>query len=256
MHPARLLPGLLLLASCAVPRASSADQSPSPAPAGERVVLVELFTSEGCSSCPPADRVLGDLLDDEQIEVAAIAFHVDYWDYLGWKDRWSSDAWSQRQSRYAKAHGSRRVYTPQLLFDGRDASVGRREDLARQAIARAAAVPTSLRLGVTGQRRGTSIDADVEIAGVEGPGDLVMVALVQREASTRVRRGENAGRVLEHVAIALDLAEACRLGDAATQRCEVSLKAGTPDPGTRLELVAFVQDPASMQVHQAVRAPL
>ena len=96
----------------------------SSAASADEVVVVELFTSQGCSSCPPADRILGELAEDDN--VIALAFHVDYWDYLGWKDEFASAAHTKRQRAYAHAKGERTIYTPQIVVGGIDHAVGSR----------------------------------------------------------------------------------------------------------------------------------
>jgi hypothetical protein len=93
------------------------------AEAADRPVVVELFTSQGCNSCPPAEAFLVDLTD-ERSDVLALAFHVDYWDRLGWKDAFSSPAWTARQRQYSAELGLRNVYTPQIVVDGRREAVG------------------------------------------------------------------------------------------------------------------------------------
>ena len=101
------------------------------AAAGEAVV-VELFTSQGCSSCPPADRILGELA--ERDDVIALALHVDYWDYLGWKDEFASPQYTKRQRAYARAAGERTIYTPQMVIGGQDHVIGSRPMKVSQAI--------------------------------------------------------------------------------------------------------------------------
>ena len=222
-------------------------------------MLVELFTSEGCSSCPPADRMIADLLESEEVDVAAVAFHVDYWNYLGWADRFSSAAWSDRQQRYASAFSTSRVYTPQVLVDGRDHRVGARGNAALTAIRAAAERAPSAELSATAARDGRSIEVQLEAKPADPDDDaVVIVALVAKTAQTDVPRGENAGRNLRHVAPALDLAEACRLRDAA-DGCSAKLKVPrklADEVGDDVEVVAFVQSPTTMAVGQSVRVEL
>ena len=118
----------------------------APAGAAERPIVVELFTSEGCSSCPPADALLAELAS--RPDVLALSFHVDYWDRLGWKDPFSSAAATDRQRNYAKLLGTGTVYTPQIVVDGRWQAVGSDRSEVERAIAAAhqseAAVPVAL----------------------------------------------------------------------------------------------------------------
>lgn len=223
----------------------------------EQTVLVELFTSEGCSSCPPADALLADLLADDSLDVLAVAYHVDYWDDLGWKDTFSDARWSARQYAYAEAFGTNRVYTPQLLFNGRDHHIGRSESGARSAIESSAGA-NGVRLDPRAEQAGKRVSVTIDIEGTATLGDeptQLLVALVEHDRKTDVPRGENAGRTLHHEAIALDLAHACDLGPATSQ-CSASLNARAAHDGSALEVVAFVQGERDMVVHQAARAPL
>lgn len=167
-------------------------------------VLVELFSSEGCSSCPPADALLMRLLRDQPIpgvRIVALSEHVDYWDDLGWRDPFSSRAFTERQQLYARRLRAGGVYTPQLVVAGAAHLVGSDERAAREAIAAAAA---------GGKRGGVSVSVVPGSAGVlevaahwpDGIEAEVVVALVQAHATSEVALGENAGRTLEHVAIA------------------------------------------------------
>jgi hypothetical protein len=155
---------------------------------GRPVVVVELFTSQGCSSCPPAEALLIDLA--EHPDVLALAFHVDYWDRLGWRDPYSSPEATRRQRDYAGHLGEARVYTPQIVVDGRKGMVGsdRAQVLAAIGAALAdpgAAVPLSFR------REGGSLAIGVGTG--QGYGRLLLVGFDPR-IETAVRRGENAGR--------------------------------------------------------------
>lgn len=156
-------------------------------------VVVELFTSQGCSSCPPADRILGELADDD--DIIALAFHVDYWDYLGWKDEFGSPANTKRQKAYAHAMGERSVYTPQMVIGGQEHVVGSRGMKVAKAIQRHArqAMPVSVRL----QRQGNSVAIRAFGSG-SLPNMVVQVATYTPKATVDVRRGENAGRTLTY----------------------------------------------------------
>jgi hypothetical protein len=166
-------------------------------------VLVELFTSEGCSSCPPADAALIRLLRDQPIagvRIIALSEHVDYWDDLGWRDPFSSGTFTRRQEAYARRLPSGGVYTPQLVIGGALHLVGSKEDAARAAIQAAARAPG----GEVSARAvpGTETKIDVSARWPAGIQAEVLVALVQDHAIGHVDRGENAGRTLEHAAIA------------------------------------------------------
>ncbi|HEX3350292.1 MAG TPA: DUF1223 domain-containing protein [Acetobacteraceae bacterium] len=193
------------LAFCGAASAARAD----------RPVILELFTSEGCSSCPPADAVLRDLART-RADVLPLAFHVTYWDYLGWHDPFALQAATQRQRAYAAALPSD-VYTPQLVVDGRTDVVGsdRPATLAairRAASADAAAVPVTLR------RDGN--EAVIEIAaGTAAPGTTVLLVGYDPEHTTSIGRGENGGRTLVEANIVRSLATAAAWsGDRVTLR--------------------------------------
>jgi hypothetical protein len=164
--------------------------APSFAAAAERPVVVELFTSQGCSSCPPADVLLGELAKRD--DVLALAFHVDYWDRLGWKDPFSSSMATARQRAYAKLLGLRTVYTPQLVVDGKDEMVGSDRRRVAQAISAAKAAQ---RADVTLVREGNELVVRVPAISEVGRTSVQLVAYAPGEV-TRVRAGENEGRTL------------------------------------------------------------
>ncbi len=165
-----------------------------------RPVVVELFTSEGCSSCPPADDALAELARSGAAAgrpIIALAWHVDYWDRLGWPDPFARHAYTQRQTAYARALGARGLYTPQAVVDGRTDVVGSRKGRLVQAIeaarARAPAATVTAKVARAGRR------FTVTPAVVGAPeGARVLVALTESGLSVKVPRGENAGRTLQH----------------------------------------------------------
>jgi hypothetical protein len=212
---------------------------PAGAGAGEEVpVLIELFTSEGCSSCPPADALLARLSAERRGEqrVVALSEHVDYWDDLGWRDRFSSPVFTRRQESYARRFRLSAIYTPQLVVAGRSQSLGGDERAARSAIA-AAAREASGRIAARVVARGPAeLVVDVEASWEAGIAAEVWMALVQERATSRVARGENAGRTLEHVGVVRSLAVAGAGEGAFAGRARLPLEPGA----TRL--VAFVQE--------------
>jgi hypothetical protein len=158
----------------------------SPICADSRPVVVELFTSQGCSSCPPADRLLGELA--RRADVLALGFHISYWDNLGWKDPLSSQASTDRQRAYARQFGGR-VYTPQIVVEGSREAVG--SDRAAVFAALREAQPTAnAPISFAADRRA------VLIGQGSGAGEVLLARFVQRRA-TQVGAGENAGRTLE-----------------------------------------------------------
>jgi hypothetical protein len=196
------LPTLVLLAAMSLWFvAGAASASPSTRPSG--VAVVELFTSEGCSSCPPAETVLGDLARAAERDgrpVFALAFHVDYWNHLGWADRFSDAAYSRRQEWYAKVIGFDQLYTPQMVVNGRIQFVGSNREQADRAIAEAlAAESTATTVGVSGNTSGGYV-VHARVAGVQA-GLVVNVAVVEQGLSTDVKSGENGGHRLQEPAV-------------------------------------------------------
>jgi hypothetical protein len=211
-----------------------------PAALGQTPVLVELFTSEGCSSCPPADRLLARLAAEQPVPgafVVPLALHVDYWDRLGWKDPYSSAAFTERQGAYAARFGNAgQVYTPQMVVDGRTEFVGNDESAARRAIAAAAKEPRAFVRLERGADPGT---VRITVAGVPAASPILL-ALTEDPPASDVTRGENAGKKLAHVAVARDL----RVVGVADERgrFDARVPAGDVPSGRRTgRLVAFVQ---------------
>ncbi|MEL7114069.1 MAG: DUF1223 domain-containing protein [Pseudomonadota bacterium] len=160
---------------------------------GERVVVVELYTSQGCSSCPPADALLGEL--SARDDVIPLALHVDYWDYIGWKDEFADPAHTERQKKYAYASGQRTIYTPQMIVGGLDHVVGYKPMQLAKFIQTHSAVPEPVAIALT--RDGGSLT--IAIPAADGLGETV-VQLVRYtpKANVEIRRGENRGRTLAY----------------------------------------------------------
>jgi hypothetical protein len=265
--------GKLILAACgsvlalafsfgntgeAQPAAASGSRPPASVDALVPVV-VELFTSEGCSSCPPADRLLADLHDKQPVKgayIIALEEHVDYWNRLGWADPFSSADFSARQSGYAQVLGAGRVYTPQMVVDGRQEFVGSDADQARQAIASAAQRPKAKINIVTSNSRKASGNAlavavRVESLPDESTGPLeICLAVTEDDLATNVPRGENAGRHLPHQAVVRRMQ---KLGEIRARPAETSswTKEIRLDPGwntARLRLVALLQEVRSRRI--------
>jgi len=202
--------GRLLLAIAGAAWAQAASSAQPPGPASHGVAVIELFTSEGCSSCPPADALLERFVGDAQRSgqpVYGLSFHVDYWDHLGWKDRYSSAASSQRQSRYARRLGLGSLYTPQMIVNGTREFVGSNRAAADAAIreALANAAPARIRLSASVQGHEVAVKYAVEGAPA---GAILEVAWVDAHAESAPSRGENQGRALRHANVVRDLRSA------------------------------------------------
>src|SRR5690606_22101538 len=170
----------------AVQNVARAEPAPQP-------VLVELFTSQGCSSCPPADAFLAELA--ERPGVLALSYHVDYWNYIGWTDPFSSPAATARQRAYGKTLGSRVAYTPQMVVGGRHDAVGSHREAVEQAIAAAAASP-HVALVIAGDDA-TGYRAVLPATALDMPARIWLV-LFDGSHETTVTRGENTGRTIEN----------------------------------------------------------
>lgn len=189
----RVLIPLSLLCLASLAPVAAAQAAPAP-------VVVELFTSQSCSSCPPGDALLAELRRTRP-ELLPLDFHVDYWNRLGWKDPYSSAAATDRQRRYATALGSD-VYTPQLVVAGASQVIGSDRDAVLAAIAAAEAAPSSpgvmLGLGLHGAA------LTIDVGAGQGQGELVLIGFDDKH-TTRVGQGENGGRVLTEVNIVRSL---------------------------------------------------
>jgi hypothetical protein len=198
---------------------------------GRSPVLVELFTSQGCSSCPPADAVLSSLA--RRSDIVALSFHVDYWDYIGWKDPFASPSFTRRQRDYAKAFGNRSVYTPQMVFNGRIELAAQTEAAASRALAQ---LPSpdgdSPRLHL--ERSGSAVAIDIQHAN---PGLDIWAAAFSSESRTPVRAGENTGRSLINTNIVRELRSLGRTTGAATMLT-------WPDPQPDRGYAVWLQEPA------------
>jgi hypothetical protein len=228
---------LVLLALGMATRAAAAPR-PHPAP-----VLVELFTSEGCSSCPPADALLKRLAAEQPVpgaRIIALSEHVDYWDDLGWRDAFSGSVFTRRQLAYARRLGTS-TYTPQMIVAGAHAFVGSDAPRAAGAVQSARDEPAgevTLRWRPEG---GGAIEVSARWQDqVEAQ---VLVAFVQDHATSRVARGENAGRTLEHVAIVRELS----VVGAGTGTFSGRVTSPAPDGADRA--VVFVQARDGGRVH-------
>jgi len=157
-------------------------------------VVVELFTSQGCSACPPADGLLAALTQDPR--VIPLALHVDYWDYLGWKDIFASPQFSARQKAYARYARDKMVYTPQMVIDGKARIVGSRIADLESAIREEADVSPQVTLSLS--RNGDTLE--IRADAVEGLNQPLIVQLVRYASmqETAIHRGENAGKTIEY----------------------------------------------------------
>lgn len=241
------------LAVCA-PAPASADACR--AASGERTLpLVELYTSEGCSSCPPADRWLSATFDAAGAPAVALAFHVDYWNKLGWPDRFARRAWTERQSELSRASRNPVVYTPQVALQGRDFRAWREGglDAALRGASGPARATVVLEARVAGERVAGTAEATVAAAADRGRARVV-VAYADSGHVTEVARGENRGARLAHDHVVRELAVGdVPRGGSPRARFDFSSPA---EAGRDARLVAFVEREDTREVLQAVVLPL
>src|SRR5215831_10833782 len=244
---------------------SSLGKGHNPAPAlpsngSPQPVVVELFTSEGCSSCPPADALLKELSDKQSLEgiqVLALEEHVDYWNHLGWADPFSSSEFSQRQSGYAEHLGRGGVYTPQMIVDGESEFVGSRGLTAREEIRKAAATP-KLEVAVKAVPEKSAVEVSVNNpSGISlKNGAELWLAVTQKNLQSNVKAGENSGETLKHAPLVRSLQKIRTLREPAgyTGQVELSL-----DPNWKkddLAAVVFLAEPSSRRIIGAATIPL
>jgi hypothetical protein len=201
---------------------------------GRQTVMIELYTSEGCSSCPPAEEYLNAFVDQPGLwqRFIPLALHVDYWDYLGWRDRFAAPEHSRRQRRYAREHLTRTVYTPQFVVNGREWRPGWRRGVPEIDS------PEVGNLVVT--INGGQVEANMELVGVQSRPLELNLALLGMGLSSRIEAGENAGRDSRHEFVVL--AHSRAEGEGGRWVAELPRPPAGIEP-PRLALVAWVADP-------------
>ncbi|MHB8206349.1 DUF1223 domain-containing protein [Mucilaginibacter sp.] len=212
--------------------------------------VIELFTSEGCSSCPPADAVVAKIEKESGGKpIYILAFHVDYWNRLGWKDGFSSAAYSQRQNQYARWLKLSSVYTPKFVLNGRTEFVGSEEGTLRNAI------KTNLTKNAATQISLSDITINQNKAQLryqtqgKTANSVLLVAVVQKSAQTKVERGENSGRTLSHVQIVRAIESISLKADKGS--ASIELPKGFDAHGA--EVIAFVQNTSNGEITGATK---
>lgn len=210
-------------------------------------VVVELFTSEGCSSCPAADAALRELETAQSVpgvEVIALGQHVDYWNRLGWKDPFSSAQFTDRQRAYAAGFGTG-SYTPQAVVNGQFEFVGSNRQQLTATLAKAAQGPrATMRLA----RAANALTVRVADLPAGTPAANVLLAITETGLSTQVGRGENAGRLLRHAAVVRALRPLGPVGSGGTFAATAPLALRPEWKAENLRAVVLVQDPATRHI--------
>ncbi|MEW5978863.1 MAG: DUF1223 domain-containing protein [Acidobacteriota bacterium] len=248
---------------------SMSGPSESIPPESRSVVLVELFTSEGCSSCPPADQVLARLEARQPVaeaKIVVLSQHVDYWNDLGWADPFSSAQFTRRQERYARAFKNRGLYTPQMVVDGHFELVGHREGRALDLIRKAASLPKAAVLVACSRSlesgAGNVLSAQVTVdrlpAVTSGDTAEVWLSLAEDKLVSEVSRGENAGRRLSHSGVVRSLTLLGSMAAAERERfsAEVPVRIAKGWNADNLQVVVFVQEKHSRRVLGVGHAPV
>lgn len=216
--------------------------------------LIELFTSEGCSSCPSADDNLARIAkeaNENGVPVYTLSYHVDYWNDLGWRDPYSDKVFTNRQREYASDFGSSRIYTPQMVVNGVAEFVGSNQDLSNRAVKLALRGNTDTQLVVSSAINRQQVEVAWQVDQLP-QGEVLNIALVQNSGEQQVTRGENARRRLQHVNIVR------KLQTIQTPKQRGSIKLDLPQDFEQdgFHVVAFVQSSKDRTVHAAARSQI
>lgn len=256
MKPKRIiafaaLAALVLITVSFVNKSCASPKQPKLVP-GNGIAVLDLFTSEGCSSCPAADALLA------RMQAAAgdkpvyyLAYHVDYWDRLGWKDMFSSHRNSERQYQYS-SYLNAQVYTPQLVINGKTECIGSDSVAVSQAIHEALNETSGLSLTLQGKQQGQLMHVNYAVTG-NAAADRLLVALVQKQAVSQVKRGENEGRTLKHAQIVQGFYD-FKIARSNQGTVEVPLPAAFNTQ--EWEVTGWLQQPGTGVIHAAARALL
>lgn len=225
-------------------------------------VLVELFTSEGCSSCPPADKLLAELDENQLVsgaQVIALSEHVDYWNRLGWKDPFSSAQFTERQTDYSRTLHVEDIYTPQMIVDGQNQFVGNQRATALEAIAMAAQSPKARIEAAIKSSTPNSITLSIQAGDVpevsRGDRADVILAITESGLMSNVARGENAGRRLTHSAVTRTMVTLGTI-EGKDFNAEQVVPLNSAWQRARLRAVVLVQERGSRRILGAAAIPL
>ncbi|MDN5284649.1 MAG: hypothetical protein JWR38_923 [Mucilaginibacter sp.] len=219
---------------------------------GKGFAVIELFTSEGCSSCPPAGELLAKLQQEAQGKpVYILAYHVDYWNSLGWKDIFSNADYSKRQKQYGNWLTAQ-IYTPQVIVNGKAEFVGSDEPAIRNAISEQLTAKSAATLTLQAHQDGEKLQVQYQSAGA-ARGSKLLINIVQKIAQSNVDRGENAGRSLTHVQIVRNL-QTESLNATGTGSATIVLPKGFNNKNW--EILGLIQDQSNGEISAAAKADL
>lgn len=222
-------------------------------PVEKPFVLVELFTSEGCSSCPPADILLSSIVDEdfEDVEIIGMSFHVDYWDYIGWKDPYANQKYTQRQRTYARKFYSNQVYTPQMVVNGKHEFVGSDRSKWKKVLEKIISEEPTYLIKL----QSLSIENEeliIQVSSVNDSKVVLNAAIVERGLSQKVTKGENRGRKLSHD----NVVRSFKTRQFAGQLNEIRLEIPADLNASNSSLILYAQDEKSWEVVGALKRPL
>jgi hypothetical protein len=233
---------------------TASDNNPPRVP-----VLVELFTSEGCSSCPPADALLQKFDSLQPVpgaQLIVLSEHVDYWNHIGWKDPFSAHFYSDRQSAYASRFGLGSVYTPQMIVDGASEFTGSEQNSAEKAIEKALRLPKlNVALSSVKVDAQNHLRARLKVEGASSKGEVFFV-LALEHAQSQVARGENAGRSLSHTGVVKNLIKVGDFKNGDRFAKDIDLKLDSATSAQNLRIIAFVQEAGQGKVLGATQQSL
>lgn len=255
--PLRLLTLAVAAAWLAAPAAAVASGCSARSP-DHRVALLELYTSEGCSSCPPADLWVSGLpaAGFAADRVVPLAFHVDYWNHLGWPDRFAQPIFTDRQRQLSAANRLGFLYTPAIALNGtllRNLSHRRLRDALKEVNAQSA--PAQLAIRALPEAKSVRVEVDARLR-VPGTDAVVYLAVAESGLSTEVKRGENAGRLLRHDFVVREWRGPYPFRDGAAVRIAETLATADMAGAAGANLVALVQNRSTGEVLQALALPL
>lgn len=216
----------------------------------KKFVVLELFTSQGCSSCPPADKILGKYALEGNPEMMLLSFHVDYWDYIGWKDPFSKNEFTERQRQYASALKTS-VYTPQLIINGNKSLVGSQErDIAALVKEEREQKPLA-DLNITAENNSGNIRV-VYDCNVLPAKDKICFALVKKSETTTIKRGENTGLTLTNYNIVTDFKTTALNSKSGNINFVLNRDMRTSD----YQIIGFIQDAKSLKILTAAKTEI
>jgi hypothetical protein len=218
---------------------------------GKGFAVLELFTSEGCSSCPPADKLLAKIhRETEGKPIYILAYHVDYWNRLGWKDIYSSAEFSERQVQYGHWLNVSPIYTPQVILNGKTQFIGSEESAIRHAVSEQLLTNPVVTLTIQAVTEGGQLKVKYQAVHAAN-GSIVLIAIILKAAQTKVERGENAGLLLSHVQIVRKL-ESVRL--SATGEGNTVIALPKEFDANNWEVLALVQNQNNGEILAVAKA--